>query len=215
VSLPLFSSDHTRLIVPLSFRGPTATAFLEWITPSSLSSLQPYTSTLSVILNREGGIIDDTIVTKHADDAFYVVTNAGRRDRDLGWFREKLEEWNDSEKGRGGPVEMEILDGWGLVALQGQFLGRRSSPAHRRRLYQSRSASCVIPANSHLLRPQSTYLWKIRVRSHRRLQSSRRSWRIYRRRWLRGLSLSTLAVVWIPLFEMASRLDFDTTGANH
>ena len=138
MSLPLFSSDYTRPIVPLSFRGPTATAFLEWITPSSLSSLQPYTSTLSVILNGEGGIIDDTIVTKHADDAFYVVTNAGRRDRDLGWFREKLEEWNDSERGRGGPVEMEILDGWGLVALQGQFLGdRRSSPAHRRCLFNN------------------------------------------------------------------------------
>jgi aminomethyltransferase len=102
-----------------SFRGPTATAFLEWVTPSSLSSLPPYSSTLSVILNEKGGIIDDTVITKHADDAFYVVTNAGRRDRDLSHFKNKLEEWNASDRAKDGKVEHEVLDGWGLVALQG------------------------------------------------------------------------------------------------
>ena len=102
-----------------SFRGPTVTAFLEWVTPSSLSSLSPYSSTLSVILNEKGGIIDDTVITKHANDAFYVVTNAGRRDRDLSHFKEKLEEWNASDRAKDGKVEHEVLDGWGLVALQG------------------------------------------------------------------------------------------------
>jgi aminomethyltransferase len=72
-----------------------------------------------VILNEKGGIIDDTVITKHAQDAFYVVTNAGRRDRDLLWFEEKLEEWNNSDRAKQGPVELETLDGWGLLALQG------------------------------------------------------------------------------------------------
>jgi aminomethyltransferase len=103
-----------------SFRGQTVTEFLEWLTPSSLASLNPYTSTLSVLLNEDGGIIDDTIVTKHASDAFYVVTNAGRRERDLSWFKEKLEEWNASDKGKQGPVELEVLENWGLLALQGK-----------------------------------------------------------------------------------------------
>ncbi|TFY77353.1 hypothetical protein EWM64_g6660 [Hericium alpestre] len=97
----------------------TATAFLEWLTPSSLSALEPYSSTLSVLLNERGGIIDDTIITKHAEDAFYVVTNAGRRDRDLSWFKEKLDEWNTSDQSSAGKVEHEILDSWGLLALQG------------------------------------------------------------------------------------------------
>lgn len=102
-----------------SFRGPTATAFLEWLTPSSLSSLIPYSSTLSVILNDKGGIIDDTVITKHPNDAFYVVTNAGRRDRDLSHFKQKIEEWNASHFSKDGKVELEVLDGWGLLALQG------------------------------------------------------------------------------------------------
>jgi glycine cleavage system aminomethyltransferase T len=104
-----------------SFRGSTATAFLEWITPSSLSSLDSYASTLSVILNEQGGIIDDTVITKHAADAYYVVTNAGRRDRDLPWFTEKLEQWNMSPRSEAGRVEMEVLEDWGLLALQGAW----------------------------------------------------------------------------------------------
>jgi aminomethyltransferase len=101
------------------FRGASATDFLEWLTPSSLSSLAPYSSTLSVLLNEGGGIIDDTVITKHAEDAFYVVTNAGRRARDLSWFEERLDEWNSSDKASKGKVELEIMDGWGLLALQG------------------------------------------------------------------------------------------------
>ncbi|KAJ7166810.1 hypothetical protein C8R46DRAFT_1095379 [Mycena filopes] len=115
-SVGLFDVGH---MVQSIFRGPTATGFLEWFTPSSLSSLHPYTSTLSVLLNEHGGIIDDLIITKHAQDAFYVVTNAGRRDRDLEWFNQRLAEWNAGEQGAKGPVEMELLDGWGLLALQG------------------------------------------------------------------------------------------------
>ena len=71
------------------------------------------------MLNERGGIIDDTVITKHAAGAFYVVTNAGRRDRDLPWLQEKLAEWNASERAKEGKVELEVLDGWGLVALQG------------------------------------------------------------------------------------------------
>ena len=111
------------LISPIRFcrfRGPTSAAFLEWLTPSSLASLSPYSSTLSVLLNEKGGIIDDTVITKHSEDAFYVVTNAGRRDRDLSWFTGKIDEWNsDGQKSEKGKVEMEVLEGWGLLALQG------------------------------------------------------------------------------------------------
>ncbi|KAK0466680.1 hypothetical protein IW261DRAFT_1586478 [Armillaria novae-zelandiae] len=114
-SVGLFDVSH---MVQSNFRGPSAQAFLEWLTPSALSALPPYASTLSVLLNPHGGIIDDTIITKHAPDAFYVVTNAARRTRDLAWFTHKLAEWNAAPRHE-GPVEHEVLDGWGLVALQG------------------------------------------------------------------------------------------------
>jgi len=57
-----------------------------------------------VILDENGGIIDDAVITKHAPDAFYVVANAGCRERDLLWF-----EMNGVRAN--GPVELEALDG--------------------------------------------------------------------------------------------------------
>ncbi len=80
---PAVAPRQTAHIVHRSIRGPTATEFLEWITPSDLQSLPAYSSTLSVLLNENGGIIDDMMITKHAEDAFYLVTNAGRRSRDI------------------------------------------------------------------------------------------------------------------------------------
>ncbi|KAG8771538.1 Aminomethyltransferase, mitochondrial [Ceratobasidium sp. 428] len=116
-SVGLFDVGH---MVQSLISGPSATAFLEYLTPSSLTSLPDFGSTLSVLLNEDGGIIDDTIICKHANDIYYVVTNAGRRDRDLAWFRGQIESWNREDgKGRGKEVHLEVLEDWGLIALQG------------------------------------------------------------------------------------------------
>ncbi|VDC05862.1 unnamed protein product [Peniophora sp. CBMAI 1063] len=107
----LFDVGH---MVQHMFRGPRAGAFLSHLTPSSLSSLPAFSSTLSVLTLPSGGILDDTIITKHADDAWYVVTNAARAKEDCAWFAQQLEEggWADG-------VKWEVLEGQGLVALQG------------------------------------------------------------------------------------------------
>ncbi|CAG7846960.1 Aminomethyltransferase, mitochondrial; AltName: Full=Glycine cleavage system T protein; Short=GCVT; AltName: Full=Glycine decarboxylase complex subunit T; Flags: Precursor [Serendipita indica DSM 11827] len=112
-SVGLFDVGH---MVQHYFRGAGATRFLEWLTPSDLNSLPNHSSTLSVLLLPSGGILDDTVVTKHTPDLYYVVTNAGRREEDLTWFASKLKEWNEKH---GDKVEHQILEDWGLVALQG------------------------------------------------------------------------------------------------
>jgi aminomethyltransferase len=118
----LFDVSHMLQHV---FTGKSSLEFLSSLCPSSLTSLAPWSSTLSVLLNEEGGIIDDMIVTKHGEDGqggqrFYVVTNAGRAEEDVAWITKKLEEWNSSEgKGKGKEVKWEKLEGYGLVALQG------------------------------------------------------------------------------------------------
>ncbi|KZW01292.1 glycine cleavage system T protein [Exidia glandulosa HHB12029] len=115
----LFDVGH---MVQSIISGGSAHGFLEWLTPSPIRSLPLHGSTLSVLLNENGGIIDDLIVTKqsHDGDKFYVVTNAGRRERDLDWFADRIKEWNAEEgKGKDKPVSLEVLEDWGLVALQG------------------------------------------------------------------------------------------------
>ncbi|SNX81753.1 probable GCV1 - glycine decarboxylase, subunit T, mitochondrial [Melanopsichium pennsylvanicum] len=106
----LFDVGH---MVQHKFTGPGAHKFLEHLTPASLTPMAPFNSTLSVLLNQHGGILDDLIITKHADDSFYVVTNAGCRTEDLAWFKKHLDAWT------GESVNHQIMDGWGLLALQG------------------------------------------------------------------------------------------------
>jgi len=111
----LFDVGH---MVQHMFTGPTALAFLQHITPASLTSLEPFSSTLSVLLSNEGGILDDLIITKHSDTSFYVVTNAGRRAEDLAWIAKQLSAWNDAHQGEGA-TQHSVMEGQGLVALQG------------------------------------------------------------------------------------------------
>ncbi|KAI1779909.1 hypothetical protein F4818DRAFT_158049 [Hypoxylon cercidicola] len=117
-----FTRSHASLfdvghMVQHRFDGPGAAAFLQRVTPAGLESLAPNHSTLSALLwPGTGGIVDDTIVTKLADDSFYVVTNAACRDKDLKYLGEQLAAW----KGDGGAaVEHRVLEDQGLVALQG------------------------------------------------------------------------------------------------
>lgn len=110
----LFDVGH---MVQHHFSGPGATAFLERITPASLKNLPPHHSGLSTLLwPGTGGIVDDTIITRLGPELFYVVTNAGCREKDLKYFAEQLKEFKD--KG-GEKVEWKVLEDQGLVALQG------------------------------------------------------------------------------------------------
>ena len=114
-SAGLFDVSH---LLQHRFTGSSSQDFLLSLCPSSLHTLKPFTSTLSVLLNDVGGIIDDTIITKQEnDDSWYVVTNAGRIAEDKALIEKKLAEWNGKNQGK--EVKWETLDGWGLVALQG------------------------------------------------------------------------------------------------
>ncbi|AOW06559.1 hypothetical protein B0I72DRAFT_133659 [Yarrowia lipolytica] len=104
----LFDVSH---MLQHRFSGPAATEFLEKITPADLQALQPFTSTLSVLLTPEGGIVDDLIISKHGENDFYVVTNAGCRDKDLAFLAKESEPFGDK-------LVHDTIGG-GLIALQG------------------------------------------------------------------------------------------------
>ena len=57
------------------------------------------------------------MITRQGADAFYIVTNAGRRDEDTAWMRQQLERWNSEN---GDAVELNEITDHALVALQGE-----------------------------------------------------------------------------------------------
>lgn len=96
--------------------GPGAAPLLEKMSPSSTASLQTNQSTLSCLLYpATGGIIDDTVITRLGPELFYLVTNAACKVNDIAYLEEQIASRDTSH----GTVQWEVLNDWGLVALQG------------------------------------------------------------------------------------------------
>ncbi|KAK3995442.1 putative aminomethyltransferase [Cladorrhinum sp. PSN332] len=121
----IFTREHASIfdvshMVQRIFSGPGAAKFLQRITPSDCESLAPFKSTLSTLMTTDGkgGISDDTIVTRLPEEnTFYVVTNAGCREKDNAYLDQEISKWNSENAQL--QVKEERLDGRGLIALQG------------------------------------------------------------------------------------------------
>ena len=83
----LFDVSH---MLGSSFKGKDAVKFVESITVADVKGLADGTGTLSVVTNDNGGIIDDTVVTKVNDEWIYVVLNAGCADKDKAHINKHL-----------------------------------------------------------------------------------------------------------------------------
>ena len=105
--------------------GPSATVLLETITPTSLRDLEINRSTLSCLLHpKTGGIVDDTVITRIGDspDKFYLVTNAACRQKDIAYITSQISDYqpkSPKDLTELPPFKWEVLEGWGLIALQG------------------------------------------------------------------------------------------------
>ena len=60
-SASIFDVSH---MLGSSIRGKDAVAFTQRLVVGDIAGLKPGTGTLSVVTNEQGGIIDDTVVTK-------------------------------------------------------------------------------------------------------------------------------------------------------
>lgn len=65
------------------FKGTDASAFIEKMTVADTQALGNGQATLSLLMNEMGGIKDDCIVTKVHQNHYYVVFNAGCKEKDL------------------------------------------------------------------------------------------------------------------------------------
>lgn len=89
--------------------GEDAAANLSHLTPTDFTTKPILTCTYTVLTNPHGGIIDDLIVTKLSPTSFYVVINAGTKDKDLQWLKTNLH----------GKVTLQVNRNPGLLAIQG------------------------------------------------------------------------------------------------
>lgn len=134
----LFDVGH---MVQYHVEGPGAEAFLESITPAGLKDLPPGNSTLSALLHPvTGGIVDDCIITRLENGPkhlFYVVLNAGCREKDYNFLSSAIDKWDNTMN---PVVQLHHLQAegepYGLIALQG--------PASADILAKALSSSCKV-----------------------------------------------------------------------
>lgn len=90
--------------------GAGATALLQSLTSNDVAALKPSQAQYSLLTNPQGGIIDDIIVYREAEEAYLVVINASNTEKDLDWIREHT------------PSEVRIQNRTGetaMIAVQG------------------------------------------------------------------------------------------------
>lgn len=88
-------------------------AIVEKLVPSDIAGLAPGKVQLTVLLNENGGIVDDLMIGRPADPArqgmLYIVVNAGTKDNDFALI----------QKTAGSDAELRRADDRALIALQG------------------------------------------------------------------------------------------------
>lgn len=83
----LFDVSHMGQFL---IEGPEVDKFLSYITPTDFTSCDNGLAKYTVMTNQNGGIIDDLIVTKINDQKFFMVLNAGCKEKDANWIRKNL-----------------------------------------------------------------------------------------------------------------------------
>lgn len=110
--LSIFDVSH---MLQTHITGKDRVAFIESLTTADVEGLTENSGTLSVFTNEKGGIMDDLIVSKTDLNYIYMVTNAGCIDKDLPYLQENAAKW----RSEGKDVDVKVLDGQGLIAVQG------------------------------------------------------------------------------------------------
>jgi aminomethyltransferase len=83
----VFDISHMGEIV---VAGRTAERWLNTMLTNNLARLEVGTGQYTLLLNRQGGVIDDLIVYRRGGSEYFLVVNAARTDEDFRWLRSKV-----------------------------------------------------------------------------------------------------------------------------
>ncbi|MBI1402268.1 MAG: glycine cleavage system aminomethyltransferase GcvT [Porphyrobacter sp.] len=105
-SAGLFDVSHMGQLL---LSGPDLDAAVEAVLPIDLSTLKPGRQRYSLLLNEEGGVLDDLMVSRMEDGSLYLVVNGATKWDDIGTLREALPD----------DITLNHMDEQALIALQG------------------------------------------------------------------------------------------------
>jgi aminomethyltransferase len=80
----IFDISHMGEVV---ISGPGATEWLNSLLTNNVLKLQPGEGQYTLLLNKQGGVIDDLIVYRLAQERYFLVVNAAKTAEDFAWFQ--------------------------------------------------------------------------------------------------------------------------------
>ncbi len=92
-------------------RGPRAREVVAKLTTNNCESAPPGKAVYTLLCRPDGGVVDDCIFYKRADDDFMVIFNAGNVAKDLDWFREHASTTCDVVDISDGPALGRAIEG--------------------------------------------------------------------------------------------------------
>jgi len=109
----LFDVSHMGQIFLKGDNHPQVSSQLEKLVPGDIAALKPGHTRYTQFTNETGGILDDLMVTRLADEkddgTLYLVVNASRKEEDLRLLKQNLD----------ASVQLECIEDRALLALQG------------------------------------------------------------------------------------------------
>jgi aminomethyltransferase len=104
----VFDVSHMTIV---DFKGPDVAPFLRGLLANNIDRLVPGKALYTCMLNEQGGVIDDLIVYKMADNFYRLVVNSGTHDKDMAWLTLQANQFKN--------LEMQERTDLAMLAVQG------------------------------------------------------------------------------------------------
>ncbi len=112
--------------------GPAAAVWLDSLLTNRVERLAPGEAQYSLLLNERGGVIDDLIVYRLAQDAFLLVVNAAKIDEDAEWMASRVPDSGVVFSDRSSDYAALAVQGPGAAGVHQAIFGRPMNPQRNR-----------------------------------------------------------------------------------
>lgn len=103
----VFDVSHMGEVIVL---GEDATRFVNYIFSNDVNAAEPGQCLYGMMLNDNGGVVDDLLVYKFSDTKYLLVINASNIEKDEVWIQERMNDANpDREDGMPFRVDLELV----------------------------------------------------------------------------------------------------------
>ncbi len=116
----IFDVSHMGELV---ITGPQAGEAVDHILTNAVARVKPGRAVYSPVCYPEGGIVDDMIAYKVADDNYFICVNASNTDKDYAYFKEHVKGFDCELTNRSAEFSQLAIQGPNAQALMARFFG--------------------------------------------------------------------------------------------